>query len=88
MAVRRATQTTVPRFAAPENGNIQDVNQSLAEDDLSLLQSENGSASDTEDAGGDEVLNSRADKQRLKLKRSFDVTLRTGHVIRFEVSLT
>ncbi|KAG8886651.1 hypothetical protein FRB97_000071 [Tulasnella sp. 331] len=84
IAIRRATQTTVPRFAAPNNGNTQDINQSLAEDDLSLLQSENGSASDIEDAGGDEVLNSRADKQRLKLKRSFDVTLRTGHVIRFE----
>lgn len=88
IAVRRATQTTVPRFAAPDRGNIQDVNHSLADDDPNLMEPENGTTSDAEDTGGDDVLNTHANRQRLKLKRSFDITLRTGHVIRFEVRLT
>ncbi|KAG9035602.1 hypothetical protein FRB95_011008 [Tulasnella sp. JGI-2019a] len=84
MAVRRATQATVPRFALQDSGNIQDVNLLQSDDESHPPEPEHPSLSDAEDTGGDEFLNTHPNKQRLKLKRSFDLTLRTGHVIRFE----
>ena len=46
---------------------------------------------DSADAGGDEVLNGIADtgaRDALKTRRSFELVLRSGEVIRFEVSAT
>lgn len=84
-SVRRATQPTVPRFVISDQGNIPGVNQSLEEPEYRVLDAENGTASDAEDEGGDDVLNAGQDKTRLKLNRSFELVLRTGHVVRFEV---
>jgi hypothetical protein len=46
---------------------------------------------DRADAGGDEVLNGIADagdRNALKTRRSFELVLRSGETIRFEVSAT
>ena len=47
--------------------------------------SERRTAVDEEDEGGDSGLNKSADRTRLKMRRSFELLLNTGHVIRFEV---
>lgn len=83
MAVRRATQATIPSVVLMPEGNIPGVNETP--DHHTHL--EEASTSDGEDAGGDGALNSSKDKQGLRLKRSFELVLRTGHVIRLEVSL-
>jgi hypothetical protein len=41
--------------------------------------------SDNEDEGGQEGLEKTADKPRMKMRRSFELLLKTGHVVRFEV---
>lgn len=41
--------------------------------------------SDELDEGGDEGLGRSIDKPKLKMQRSFELLLKTGHVIRFEV---
>ncbi|KAG8732790.1 hypothetical protein FRC11_010960, partial [Ceratobasidium sp. 423] len=40
--------------------------------------------SDDEDEGGDEYLSRSDDKMRLKMKRSFELIMRSGRVVRFE----
>lgn len=45
-----------------------------------------GTDSDQEDEGGDEGLGKAGDKAHLRMKRSFELLLKSGHVIRFEVS--
>ena len=60
-----------------------------AADDISWLgmceNSEQRSADDEEDEGGDLGLSKSADRTRLKMRRSFELLLNTGHVVRFEV---
>jgi hypothetical protein len=60
-----------------------------AADDISCLgiceNSEQRTADDEEDEGGDLGLNKSSDRTRLKLRRSFELLLNTGHVVRFEV---
>ena len=57
--------------------------------DISWLEiyenSEQRTADDEEDEGGDSGLNKSADRTRLKMRRSFELLLNTGHVVRFEV---
>ncbi|GLB38456.1 putative pleckstrin homology domain containing protein [Lyophyllum shimeji] len=48
-------------------------------------QSEERSASDMEDEGGEEGLSKAEDKTRLRMRRSFELLLNTGRVVRFEV---
>jgi hypothetical protein len=43
------------------------------------------SDSDSDDPGGDDYLDTRDDKATLKLKRTFEVEMRSGSIIRFEV---
>jgi hypothetical protein len=43
--------------------------------------------SDDGDMGGDEALAKAGDKPKFKMKRCFELLLKSGHVIRFEVSL-
>ena len=43
---------------------------------------------DEDDAGGDQVLAEHKDKNEVKLRRSFELVLRTGQVVRLEVSKT
>ena len=60
-----------------------------AVDDISWLgicqNSEQKTAEDEEDEGGDSGLSKSADRTRLKMRRSFELLLNTGHVVRFEV---
>jgi hypothetical protein len=43
------------------------------------------SESDDEDEGGEEGMNKSTDKSHLRMKRAFELLLKSGHVIRFEV---
>jgi hypothetical protein len=45
------------------------------------------SDSDDEDEGGEQGLAKTADKSKLKMQRSFELLLNTGHVVRFEVGV-
>ena len=60
-----------------------------AADDISWLgiceNSEPRTADDEEDEGGDSGLSKSTDRTRLKMRRSFELLLNTGHVVRFEV---
>jgi hypothetical protein len=40
---------------------------------------------DYADAGGEEALNQSTDKQGLRMRRSFELLFKNGHVVRFEV---
>lgn len=41
--------------------------------------------SDNEDEGGDQELTKTADKPKLRIQRSFELLLKTGQIVRFEV---
>ncbi|KAK0464663.1 guanine nucleotide exchange factor [Desarmillaria tabescens] len=45
---------------------------------------EEGSHSDDEDEGGEDAVSKASDKPHLRMKRSFELFLKNGHVIRFE----
>ncbi|KAG7443112.1 uncharacterized protein BT62DRAFT_935448 [Guyanagaster necrorhizus] len=45
---------------------------------------EESSHSDNEDEGGEDIVNKASDKHHLRMKRSFELLLKNGHVIRFE----
>ena len=80
LAVRRAFQ------AVPTHMHNQ---KEASADDTSWFgiweNSELRTADDEEDEGGDSVLNKSADRTLLKMRRSFELLLNTGHTIRFEV---
>ena len=80
LAIRRAFHS------APVQ--MHDLVESAA-DDISGLgicdNSEQRTAEDEEDEGGDSGLSKSADRTRLKMRRSFELLLNTGHVVRFEV---
>ncbi|KAJ8523170.1 hypothetical protein ONZ45_g276 [Pleurotus djamor] len=78
LAVRRAFQLAPPhvhseRTASPVDDNTIDV---WAQDE--------GNASDDEDDGGTEPLAKSEDKPHLKVKRSFELLMKNGNVVRFE----
>jgi len=88
VAVRRAFQPSPiigPGARAPvgSSGNIPGVNADL--DDAVKIEEEMQEESDDEDDGGDEYLATVQDKPHLKMKRSFELVMRSGHVIRLEV---
>jgi hypothetical protein len=60
-----------------------------AADDMSWAEiwenSEPRTEDDEEDEGGDAGLSKSADRTQLSMRRSFELLLNTGHVIRFEV---
>jgi hypothetical protein len=43
--------------------------------------------SDNEDEGGEQGLAKSSDKPRLRMQRSFELLLKSGHVVRFEVGI-
>jgi len=81
MAIRRAFQI-IPQPLHNET-NIEG-GQAGREGNNDAIQLER-SASDDGDEGGAEGLAKSADKPTVKVKRSFELLLRTGHVVRFEV---
>ncbi|KAF8809576.1 hypothetical protein BYT27DRAFT_7094201 [Phlegmacium glaucopus] len=79
LAVRRALQ------AVPTHTHDQ---KEATTDDTSWFgiweNSELRTADDEEDEGGDSGLHKSADRTRLRMRRSFELLLNTGHVVRFE----
>lgn len=79
VAVRRAFQPAVPAFheehEPPENQSYIFVPSRVQRTD-----------SDNEDEGGEDVLRVAKDRSYLRMKRSFELLLTNGSVIRFEVS--
>ncbi|CCM03526.1 uncharacterized protein FIBRA_05660 [Fibroporia radiculosa] len=79
LAVRRAFQL-VPR-------NVEDISSlDVADgaDDQPHLDTLDGAESDDNDLGGETGLNAAFDKSRLHMKRSFELLLVTGKVVRYE----
>jgi hypothetical protein len=76
LAVRRAFQPVAPQLHT-ETKSETDVDG--AHPQIEAV------ASDDEDEGGVEGLAKSGDKPRLKVKRSFELLLKNGHVVRFEV---
>lgn len=79
IAVRRAFQL-IPRHEE----NLQRVG---VDEDVGLWEHVERCDSDDEDGGGEEVLAKYPDKPRQRMKRSFELLLTSGHVVRFEVGL-
>ncbi|KAJ7212216.1 Pleckstrin homology domain-containing protein [Mycena pura] len=76
LTVRRAFQPVVP--ASHDSPELDD--HSHVEQASPVERTE----SDDEDEGGEEGLRAAQDKQHLKMRRSFELLLKNGHVIRFE----
>jgi hypothetical protein len=67
----------IPGTTDDDGGHLEEIGDMQVDDE------------DGKDMGGDEVLNAIADlgaRNALKMRRSFEVVLRTGEIIRFEVS--
>jgi hypothetical protein len=89
LAVRRAVEISPPigaidTGATRANPLPHDVTE---EEDDSGQWIDQADESDEEDEGGDEFLSNSDDKMRLKMKRSFELIMRSGRVVRFEVGL-
>jgi hypothetical protein len=76
LTVRRAFQP-VAQESHRETNKEGDSNSPLTQTEVS--------ASDDEDEGGIDGLTKSDDKPRLRMKRSFELLLKNGHVVRFEV---
>ena len=78
MAIRRAFQLPVPlrHLESGQNGAISPPQPNNPHE----RQEE-----DESDEGGDEILARHPNKPYFKMRRSFELLMRTGHVIRFEV---
>jgi hypothetical protein len=67
--------------------SVEDVSRAQNEDDEWLdAWTVERTDSDGEDEGGEEGLAKNTDKPRLRMQRSFELLLKSGHVVRFEVS--
>ncbi|KAJ7156013.1 Pleckstrin homology domain-containing protein [Mycena crocata] len=77
LAVRRAFQPNVPTFH-------DDVDPGEDQSYISLASHIHRSDSDDEDEGGEDGLRTAVDKTHVKMKRSFELLLKNGHIIRFE----
>ncbi|KAJ7758493.1 Pleckstrin homology domain-containing protein [Mycena maculata] len=77
LAVRRAFQPVAPvSHSDPDPGEDQSY--------VSLASRIQRSDSDDEDEGGEDALRSASDKSYLRMKRSFELLLKNGNIIRFE----
>jgi len=76
LAVRRAFHQT-PRHTHDDSNN---------DDEVGVWQELERSESDDEDGGGEEGLATAPDKPRKHMRRSFELLMVTGHVVRLEVS--
>jgi len=79
LAVRRAFHQT-PRHAHDDSNN--DDN----DDEVGVWQELERTESDDEDRGGEEGLATAPDRPRKHMRRSFELLMVTGHVVRLEVS--
>ncbi|KAI0947149.1 hypothetical protein AcV7_009650 [Taiwanofungus camphoratus] len=79
VAVRRAFQLIHLHAEEPPSLNTPDW-----EDKASFWEHVERTESDDEDAGGDEGLTHAHNKFRLRMRRSFELLLTTGNVVRFE----
>ncbi|KAJ7134438.1 Pleckstrin homology domain-containing protein [Mycena epipterygia] len=77
LAVRRAFQPTVPALH-------EDLDPGDDQSYVSLASRIQRSESDDEDEGGEDGLRAAQDKSHLRMKRSFELLLKNGHIIRFE----
>ncbi|KAJ6508926.1 Pleckstrin homology domain-containing protein [Mycena sanguinolenta] len=77
LSVRRAFQPVVP--ASHDMADVGD-NQSYVSRASVIERSD----SDDEDGGGEDGLRTAQDKTHLRMKRSFELLLKNGHIIRFE----
>lgn len=75
LAVRRAFHQT-PRHTHDDSNN---------DDEVGVWQELERTESDDEDRGGEEVLVTTPDKPRKHMRRSFELLMITGHVVRLEV---
>ncbi|KAF8516818.1 Pleckstrin homology domain-containing protein [Hysterangium stoloniferum] len=75
IAVRRAFQHKIPRYDEITSQVIVDAGLQRNADIMSA---------DEEDEGGDEALSYHADKASLRVRRSFELLMKTGGVVRFE----
>lgn len=80
LVVRRAFHL-VPRHFYSEEEVPRD------DEDISSQPPEERADSDDEDEGGDEGMSKHQDKAHLRMRRSFELLLKSGYVIRFEVCL-
>jgi hypothetical protein len=89
LAVRRAVEPTPPvgpidtgaaRSKRIPNSALRD------DDDFNDQWVDQTDASDDEDEGGEEYLLKSNDRMRVRMKRSFELIMRSGRVVRFEVS--
>lgn len=76
LAVRRAFHQT-PRHTHEDSNN---------DDEVGVWQELDRTESDDEDRGGEEVLTTVHDRPRKHMRRSFELLMVTGHVVRLEVS--
>ena len=83
VAVRRAFQHVPQRTESPARPHGTDW-----EDTAAFWEQVDRSESDDEDTGGETGMAKTTDKSRLRLRRSFEIVLVTGRVLRFEVRLS
>ncbi|KAJ7175763.1 Pleckstrin homology domain-containing protein [Mycena filopes] len=79
LAVRRAFQPVVPA-SHDTHDPVEGEDQSFVTHHSHVERSD----SDDEDGGGEEALRAVQDKSYLRMKRSFELLLKNGHIIRFE----
>lgn len=82
LLIRRASHP-IPEATHRETPNSQDFDNWAS----SPVQPEESTLVDDEDEGGEEGLSRAEDKIHLRTRRSFELLLTTGHVVRFEVAL-
>lgn len=83
LTVRRAFQP----HATPRHGETPPKHLAGWEEQKELVEAVERTHSDDEDEGGEEALAKSPDKPRMKMRRSFELLLMSGHVIRFEVGM-
>lgn len=91
LVVRRASHpATQDGEEQPQQMDGQRMNSSTvllgSEEEVMVAPEVRRSGSDIEDEGGDTGMAKAANKTRLKMHRSFEVVLKNGKVLRFEVS--
>lgn len=95
LVVRRASHASAGTERGAENQAQQPDGQEGSastalrgsEEEMMVAPEPRRSDSDIEDEGGEDGMAKAANKGRLKLHRSFEVVLKNGNVLRFEVSL-
>jgi len=79
VAVRRAFQHSPPQM----HGQQEQIDDSI----FLTSHREERSPEDDADEGGEAVLENASDRPQVRMRRSFELLLTTGHVMRFEVFL-